>query len=454
MQAARSSSSSLPPPPPAPPVDLQMEPPPKIHEMRSVWLSRTPKHVIRWYIENIADVRRVRDVPLVSRSVRLLDKPWVIEFFPGGVEQSAEGYISLKLTKREHFIDSASADVDFSLAVINRLAPARTVQRRAPVGSSFPGPEGVQRCKARAGWADFMPWADLVDPVQGFLVLGEVLIEAELLPSGAGDNLADAHERDIAGACLSHDIRGLWCAGAGVLCDVTLVSAEAVEFSAHRAVLAARSPVFRNMFHAGMVEARHGVVELPDAHSAALAAMLEFMYTDELPQSAMAEPQLICDLLKLARKYEVLRLVSLCECSVLRSLTVETVVDWLALATMVNSEPLRRASLRLIRSRFAEVQQTSGWQRLMDNRQICADVMPLLLEALVGVHVDLSKSDCTASINEAVPEVAIVARIAAEERVDSALTSLLKGEKFPAHRAAFFVALGACIVFGVALARR
>ncbi|KAI8467116.1 MAG: BTB/POZ protein [Monoraphidium minutum] len=55
--------------------------------------------------------------------------------------------------------------------------------------------------------------------------------------------------------------------------DVCLVSGGR-ELPAHRAVLAAASPVFGAMLRAGMSEARTGMVRLPDADPVALELLL------------------------------------------------------------------------------------------------------------------------------------------------------------------------------------
>jgi hypothetical protein len=62
-------------------------------------------------------------------------------------------------------------------------------------------------------------------------------------------------------------------------CDVNITSADGDTFSAHRLILAAQSPVFEAMLQpGGMSEAASGCVALPDVSSAALEALLGYMY--------------------------------------------------------------------------------------------------------------------------------------------------------------------------------
>jgi len=54
-------------------------------------------------------------------------------------------------------------------------------------------------------------------------------------------------------------------------------------FPAHRAVLAARSPVFSAELFGPMADATMPSITLQDIHPAAFKVMLRFMYTDALP---------------------------------------------------------------------------------------------------------------------------------------------------------------------------
>jgi speckle-type POZ protein len=51
------------------------------------------------------------------------------------------------------------------------------------------------------------------------------------------------------------------------------------EFQAHKAVLAARSPVFAAMFEHEMEERKQGRVEITDVETEVLREMLRFIYT-------------------------------------------------------------------------------------------------------------------------------------------------------------------------------
>ena len=65
-----------------------------------------------------------------------------------------------------------------------------------------------------------------------------------------------------------------------LLCD-TIVRAEGTDFPAHRCVLSAGSQYFRALFTTELSENQSHVVELKMVKCAALAEVLEFLYTGE-----------------------------------------------------------------------------------------------------------------------------------------------------------------------------
>lgn len=69
----------------------------------------------------------------------------------------------------------------------------------------------------------------------------------------------------------------------GTFSDVTLCT-RGREFKAHKAILAARSPVFGAMFEHEMEESRKGRVEISDIDPDVFHEMLKFVYTGSTPQ--------------------------------------------------------------------------------------------------------------------------------------------------------------------------
>ena len=109
---------------------------------------------------------------------------------------------------------------------------------------------------------------------------------------------------------LAADLWDLWSAQKEMSTDLKLVI-EDQTFLAHRAILAARSVYFANMFTSGMTEAQTGNVTIPDAPAHVFEHLLRFLYTGRVPPSADFK-----ELLIIADKYQIDSLVSLCEANI------------------------------------------------------------------------------------------------------------------------------------------
>lgn len=89
----------------------------------------------------------------------------------------------------------------------------------------------------------------------------------------------------------------------GTFSDVTLCT-RGREFKAHKAILAARSPVFGAMFEHEMEESRKGRVEISDIDPDVFHEMLKFVYTGSTPQLQGMADDLLAAADKVNKQYE------------------------------------------------------------------------------------------------------------------------------------------------------
>ncbi|CAL5005186.1 unnamed protein product [Urochloa decumbens] len=114
-------------------------------------------------------------------------------------------------------------------------------------------------------------------------------------------------------------------------------------FPAHRAVLAARSPVFKAELFGSMEEATMTSITLQDIEPAAFKIMLRFMYTDALPDNELRDCtiEMMQHLLAMADRYALDRLKHICAIKLWENVSVDTVASVLASAEAYNIPQLK-----------------------------------------------------------------------------------------------------------------
>ncbi|KAI0615951.1 TD and POZ domain-containing protein 5, partial [Pyrenophora tritici-repentis] len=118
------------------------------------------------------------------------------------------------------------------------------------------------------------------------------------------------------------------------------------EFRAHKAMLAARSPVFRAMFEHQMEERLTNCVEMHDLDPHVFKEMMGFIYTGKAPH--LHSHSMACDLLAAADRYGMEGLMVLCEDALSRNLSVENAAHTLILADLHSAQQLKTQALDFI----------------------------------------------------------------------------------------------------------
>ncbi|XP_049769744.1 ankyrin-3-like isoform X3 [Schistocerca cancellata] len=150
------------------------------------------------------------------------------------------------------------------------------------------------------------------------------------------------------------DLATLLDAGDGAV--VTLVAGD-TRLVAHRAVLAARSPVFQEMFQHDTLEASGGRVVIPDVEGPVLRHLLSYMYTLQAPQLPSVAPQVLAA----ADSYGLPHLKAAFEQQVAAQLSVENAVATALLALRHSCPVLKQAAVTFIKAHTLQVVMTQGW---------------------------------------------------------------------------------------------
>ncbi|KAG6977154.1 hypothetical protein JG688_00000644 [Phytophthora aleatoria] len=138
--------------------------------------------------------------------------------------------------------------------------------------------------------------------------------------------------------------------------DVTFVL-EGRPLFAHSCILVARCEPLENMLDGRMKEGSQPEIVIPEYSYDVFAALMEFLYTDQV--AALASPDLTADfaleLHALADQYLVTSLRSACENALLHILSVENVVIIVESAHFRNAFTLKKRCLGFIMDHFARV---------------------------------------------------------------------------------------------------
>ncbi|PVH37199.1 hypothetical protein PAHAL_6G269700 [Panicum hallii] len=150
--------------------------------------------------------------------------------------------------------------------------------------------------------------------------------------------------------------------------DVSFV-VDGETFHAHRAVLAARSPVFSAELLGPMAEAAMPSITLHDITPAAFRSMLRFMYTDVFPgddELGESPSEMVQHLLAAADRYALDRLKLMCAQKLWENVSVDTVVDALACADMYSCLELKSRCIGFVveEKNFKKVVLTEGFLNL------------------------------------------------------------------------------------------
>ncbi|CAM0902626.1 unnamed protein product [Alopecurus aequalis] len=155
-------------------------------------------------------------------------------------------------------------------------------------------------------------------------------------------------------------------------------------FSAHRCLLAARSPVFKAELFGPMLEKSTQCIKIDDIEPSIFEALLHFAYTDSMlddehyKEGRTAKLQ---HLLVAADRYGLDKLRVLCERKLSECMDVETVATTLVLAEQHHCKDLKEACVEFMAPRnvLQAVMATDGFKHLIES---CPGVMKELLDML------------------------------------------------------------------------
>lgn len=124
-----------------------------------------------------------------------------------------------------------------------------------------------------------------------------------------------------------------------------IINASDGTISAHRAVLAARSPVFRSMFSHDLKEKELSMVNIPDMSIEACQAFLSYIYANIENEDFLTHR---LDLLRAADKYDISDLKEACHESLLEDINTKNVLERLQNASLYRLPKLKSSCMRYL----------------------------------------------------------------------------------------------------------
>ncbi|GFO00379.1 speckle-type poz protein [Plakobranchus ocellatus] len=307
-----------------------------------------------WTINNFSFCREEMGEVLKSStfSAGANDKlKWCLRVNPKGLDEESKDYLSLYLLLVNCNKSEVRAKFKFSILNAKREETKAMESQRA-----YRFVQGKDW-----GFKKFIRRDFLMDEANGLLPDDKLTIFCEV--SVVGDTVNVSGQSNctpvkVPECRLSEDLGQLFDRSS--FSDVTLCVGGR-EFLAHKAILAARSPVFNAMFEHQMTESKQNRVDIQDVDHEVMREMLRFTYTGKAPNlDKMSD-----DLLAAADKYALERLKVMCEEALCSSLTIESVCDILVLADLHSAEQLKTHAIDFINSHATDVMETSGWRTMI-----------------------------------------------------------------------------------------
>ncbi|XP_021917438.1 speckle-type POZ protein B isoform X2 [Zootermopsis nevadensis] len=290
-----------------------------------------------WTINNFSFCREEMGEVLKSStfSAGANDKlKWCLRVNPKGLDEESKDYLSLYLLLVSCNKSEVRAKFKFSILNAKREETKAMESQRA-----YRFVQGKDW-----GFKKFIRRDFLLDEANGLLPDDKLTIFCEVSVVADSVNISgqsNAIQFKVPECRLSDDLGLLF--ENQKFSDVTL-SVSGREFQAHKAILAARSPVFAAMFEHEMEERKHNRVEITDVDHEVLREMLRFIYTGKAANlEKMAD-----DLLAAADKYALERLKVMCEEALCTNLSIENAADILILADLHSADQLKAQSIDFI----------------------------------------------------------------------------------------------------------
>lgn len=310
------------------------------------------KFSYKWKIQNFSFCREEMGEVIKSSHFSTDEKlKWCLRVNPKGLDEESKEYLSLYLLL---LANKSEVRAKFKFSILNAKGEETKAMESQKAYRFVQGKDW--------GFKKFIRRDFLMDESNGLLPNDQLTLFCEVSVVQDSVNIhGHSHltKLVVPDCTLTNDLGAL-------LKDTTFADVvfevDGVEYSAHKAIMAARSTVFSRMFakDSNFAEAQNGRVKIHDVERDVFQEMLNFIYTGKVENlNEMAD-----DLLAAADKYALDRLKVMCEEALSSNLTPENVASVLILADMHCAEQLKELALRYCNLHARDVMDTHGWKQM------------------------------------------------------------------------------------------
>ena len=315
---------------------------------------RVQKFCYKWTINNFSffmdEIRETITSPVFSLEASE-DVAWCLRVHPNGLDEESQDYLSVCLV----LLSSPENPVwaKFEFWIINSQGEKYITMTNSNVVSFWKNQQW--------GFKKFIFRDLLLSNLSLLLPEDQLTLGCKVSMVGGfvnipGQNMTPAIKDPR--LVLTDDLGELWEKSLFTDCSMLVGSHE---FRAHKAILGARSPVFRAMFEHEMQERLKNCVEIHDMDLQVFKEMMDFIYRGKAPQMHSNAD----GVLAAADRYGMEGFMVMCEDVLCRKLSVENAADTLILADLHSRMQLKTQALDFIARHASEVSKTSGWKSMV-----------------------------------------------------------------------------------------
>jgi len=165
-----------------------------------------------------------------------------------------------------------------------------------------------------------------------------------------------------------------------------IVAAEDREFKCHKAILSARSVVFKNTFAHNTVESATNTIVIKESPAQAVEDMLKYIYSGDVPDDSKS---LTTELLHIAQMYQLSPIVKACLKNFVESLDVSSCITTFMLVDRYAPQDLnlREKIIMFMKCKAVEIVDEEVWGKLMESSpDLVKEIVKALARAAKEKH--------------------------------------------------------------------